>query len=129
MLTGVVNADRDPLLELRVRGPRGRECLVEALIDTGFDGWLSLPPAVLASLSLTWRRRGRALLAVGRESLFDIYEARLFWDGRWRRISVDENDTLPLVGTALLSGHQLTIDFETGGSVTVQALPHIRQPK
>jgi predicted aspartyl protease len=60
MLTGVVTADRDPLLELRVRGPTGEECDIEALIDTGFDGWLSLSPAAIASLGLIWRRRGRA---------------------------------------------------------------------
>ncbi len=128
MITGVVTADRDPLLDLRVRGPTGDECDIEALIDTGFDGWLSLSPTVIASLGLVWRRRGRALMADGRESLFDIYEARLFWDGRWRRVSVDETGTLPLVGTALLNGNELTIEFETGGSVTVQPLPHISQP-
>ncbi len=123
MIEGLVTADRDAVLQLQVRGPDGDESVIEVLIDTGFDGWLSLPPADIASLGLPWRRRGRALVADGRESLFDIYEAELFWDGRWRRVAVDETEALPLVGTALLDGQELYIEFETGGAVTIQPLP------
>ena len=122
MITGVVTADRDAVLQLLVRGPTGNECFIDALIDTGFDGGLSLPPDGISSLRLTWRRRGRALVADGRESLFDIYEGELYWDGRWRRVTVDETEALPLIGTALLAGQELNIEFESGGAVTIQPL-------
>lgn len=56
MITGVVTRDRDAILTFRVRGPAGDECDIAALIDTRFDGWLSLPSAIVTSLSLTWRR-------------------------------------------------------------------------
>ncbi|MDP6417051.1 MAG: clan AA aspartic protease, partial [Gammaproteobacteria bacterium] len=66
------------------------------VIDTGFDGFLTLPASVIQDLGLVWRRRGRAMLAD--DSLFDIYEAAVTWDGRPRRIAVDEAECDPLVG-------------------------------
>ena len=82
MIRGIVTADRAALVRLAVCGPGGREQEVEAIVDTGFDGWLSSPPAVIARLGLQWRRRGRALLADGSECVFDMYEEDL---ERWER--------------------------------------------
>ncbi len=92
------------------------------MIDTGFDGSLTLPPTLIAVLELPWRRRGRALLADGNESVFDIYEATVMWDGIPRRISVDEVDITPLVGMALLYGYELTVQIVEGGSVLIKPL-------
>jgi predicted aspartyl protease len=58
MITGVVTDDRQALIRLIVRGPAGNEQEVEAMIDTGFDGWLSLPSSIIFPLDLEWRRRG-----------------------------------------------------------------------
>ena len=55
-----------------MRGPIGQEREIQAVIDTGFDGSLTLSPALIAALGLPWRRRGCALLADGNESVFDI---------------------------------------------------------
>src|SRR6266571_1068204 len=105
MITGVVTANREATIQLAVRGPAGVEEQIEAVIDTGFDGWFSLPPAVITLLGLQWRRRGRALLADRSECVFDIYEVTVLWDGSLRRIAVDEASTAPLVGMALLHGY------------------------
>ncbi len=74
MISGLVTGDRQALIHLTVRGPTGQEQEIEAIIDTGFDGCLSLPSSLIVLLSLVWRERGRALLADGSESVFDIYE-------------------------------------------------------
>src|SRR5947209_17154270 len=100
MITGIVTADRKAILRLSLLGPEGRQRKVEAMIDTGFDGWLSLPPELIIALGLPWRRRSRALLADGSESLFDIYEGVVVWDRRRRRVPVDETRTIPLIGMA-----------------------------
>jgi predicted aspartyl protease len=42
-------------------------------IDTGFNGWLSLPPNLINQLNLKWKRRGRAILGDGSECVFNIY--------------------------------------------------------
>jgi clan AA aspartic protease len=123
MITGVVTPDREALIRLVVRGPSGQERHIDAVVDTGFDGWLSLPPEVIAQVGLPWRRRGRALLADGSESIFDMYEATVLWDQIPRRMVVDEASTAPLVGMALLSGYELNIQVRIGGQVTIKALP------
>jgi clan AA aspartic protease len=122
MITGVVTDDRQAIIHLMVRGPTGQALEIEAIIDTGFDGWLSLPSSGIVSLGLVWRQRGRALLADGRESVFDIYEATVDWDGEARRIPVDEAETAPLVGMSLLEGYELTVQAQAGGNVTIRPL-------
>ena len=47
MITGLVTADRQAIITLTVRGPAGQEHEIEAIVDTGFDGWLSLPSSVI----------------------------------------------------------------------------------
>ena len=122
MMTGVVSAYLEALVRITIRGPGGQEQEVETVIDTGFDGALTLPPALITTLGLPWRRRGRALLADGTDTLFDIYEALVVWDGTPRRIAVDAADTDPLIGMSLLYGYELTIQTVEGGSVMIQAL-------
>ena len=122
MITGVVNAHLEAILRLTLHGSNRRVRRVNAVIDTGFDGWLTLPPALIASLVLSWDRRGRAMLADGSERVFDIYVGVVVWDRRKRAIPIHEADTTPLVGTALLAEHELKADFRSRGKVTIKRL-------
>jgi clan AA aspartic protease len=126
MITGVVTDRREAVIRLTVRGPGGQNQEIDAIIDTGFDGWLSLPSSTIAGLGLSWRQRGRALLADGSESVFDIYEATVDWDGEARRIPVDEAETVPLVGMSLLEGYEIVVQVQRGGNVSVRALSQAR---
>ena len=56
MITGVVTPDLEVIVGLVVRGSGGREREIEAVVDTGFDGHLSLPPSLIRQLRLPWRR-------------------------------------------------------------------------
>ncbi len=122
MITGVVKSD-EARIRLKVRGSRGREQEVEAVIDTGFTASLCLPPALVAALGLRWQTFDRGILADGSECLFDVYEAKVVWDGKERRILTDEADTDPLVGMALLRGYELKIQVHARGKVTIKRLP------
>jgi clan AA aspartic protease len=124
MMVGSVNSFREPILLLTVIGPNSQQD-VEAVIDTGFNGSLTLPLALIQALGLPFRRRGRAELADGSEIVFDIFEATVLWHGQSRRITVDEADTQPLIGTTLLYGDELVIHVIDGGSVTIQPLKSI----
>ena len=69
------------------------------------------------------RRVGsRAMLADGSDSVFDIYEAAVTWDGTSRRIAVDEVECDPLVGMSLLYGFELTVQVADGGQVVIRPL-------
>jgi clan AA aspartic protease len=123
MITGVVNARHEAMIRVSVHHANGQEQEVEAILDTGFSGSLTLPPAVIVALGLPWRTRGTVILANGSEDQFDIYAAVIRWDGTPRNILVEAADTDPLVGMALLTGHDVHLQVVAGGHVIVEALP------
>jgi predicted aspartyl protease len=62
MIVGAVNAWREAVIRLPLRGPRGQEQEIELVLDTGFSGSLTLPPALIAvftAIPITWRRNPR----------------------------------------------------------------------
>jgi clan AA aspartic protease len=122
MISGWVNTYREAVVSLPLRGLQGREQTVEAVIDTGFNGYLTLPPSLISTLGLPFRRNGRAVLGDGSEITFDIHEAVVLWNGQLRRIAVDAADTEPLLGMNLLYGHELNLQVIEGGSVIVRPL-------
>jgi clan AA aspartic protease len=122
VIVGIVQG-REPLIRLTVHGFRGRRQEIEAVIDTGYTGWLTLPPSVIGALNLRWRTVGRGTLADGSVSLFDVYQAKVLWDGRVRAVFVDEFDATPLVGMSLLRGSELKMQVRARGKVTIKRLP------
>jgi len=122
MIIGIVNEYVEAIIRLVVLGSKGHEQEVDVVVDTGFDGSLSLPPAIIAALGLTYRQRGRAILADGSETVFNIYEGIVNWDGQPRRIKVDDADADPLLGMELLYGYELKIEVVEGGSVIINLL-------
>lgn len=122
MIIGQVSAFREAVISLKVVDPASRGREFDAVVDTGFNGFLTLPASSIRDLGLVWRGRGRAMLADGTDCLFDRYDATVFWDSRPRRIVVDEAESDPLVGMSLLDGHELTIQVTEGGRVTVAPL-------
>ena len=122
MINGAVTPEREPIIQIVVQGQAGTKQRTEALVDTGFDGWLTLPAETIERLELQWRRQGRAVLADGSECVFDVYEGALEWDGTFRRIAIDEADTAPLAGMSLLDGYELNVQVREGGSVTIKLL-------
>jgi predicted aspartyl protease len=72
MITGAVKSD-EARIRLKVIGGQRREQEVEAVIDTGFTGALTLPPALITRLGLRWRSVDRATLADGSTCVFQVY--------------------------------------------------------
>jgi predicted aspartyl protease len=52
MIIGSVSATKEAVVRLRVRGPAGPGAEVDAVLDTGFTEYLTLPQAIITSLSL-----------------------------------------------------------------------------
>ena len=121
MIEGVVNAAYEAVVSLTLDGPAGQTRDIGAVVDIGFDGFLTLPPAVVAELGLPFVSIGRATLADGSEISYDIYGVTVLWDGQRIYIEADAADTTPLVGMLLLDGHDLNIQVRDGGRVVIQA--------
>jgi clan AA aspartic protease len=122
MISGRVNAYSEAVVRLSVRSPQGHTQAIEAVIDTGFNGYLTLPPALITALGLPFRRNGRALLGDGSAVTFDIHEAVILWDGRLRRVSVDAAETDPLLGMGMLHGHELCVQVIEDGEALIRPL-------
>ncbi len=120
MIEGTVNERLEAAVTLTVGGTSGRESSVDAVVDTGYSGHLTLPPSIVASLGLRPAGTSRAMLADGSEVRFNFYGATVLWAGRALDIQVDEADAVPLVGMDLLHGHRLQIDVKNGGSVLIE---------
>ena len=121
MIEGVVNAAYEPVVVLDVQGPSGQASEIEAIIDTGFTGFLTVTPALATELELALEGTSRATLGDGSEVTFDVYDVAVLWDGQPKYVLADAADTTPLVGMRLLDRHNLNIDVEDGGRVVIQA--------
>lgn len=121
MITGRVRNNRI-WVDLRVFGKDGREAVVEAVIDTGYTGALTLPTSIVSQLQLTWERRNKAFLADGTPLNTDEFEAYISWDGEKRKISIDQFDSVPLFGMSLLYNHELKVHVYPAGKVQIKRL-------
>jgi clan AA aspartic protease len=122
MMYGSVNQNCEAMLPVVVKNNTRTE-LVDAVIDTGFSGLLTLPSSTIASLNLTWKGRDVATLGDGTFCIFEVYIAEVIWDGQYRTIDINESETVPLIGMRLLRGYDLHIQAIEGGSVRIETLP------
>jgi clan AA aspartic protease len=123
MITGVVNADLEARVQLVVQNASGQSQTIEAVIDTGFNSFLTLPPTLVGVLSLPWLCHTQGYLADGSVHDFDVYEATILWDGQLRTVETEAVDAQPLVEMSLLEGHELRVSVVNGGPVSISALP------
>ncbi len=120
MITGTVNARREARVRLSVKAPDGKLREVEAVLDTGFNGSLTLPPELVRDLGLPWRTHGRIILANGSEEQIDIHAANVVWEGVERRILVEATGKTPLLGMALLEGCEVRLKVVDEGFVRIE---------
>ena len=119
MILGTVTANLQAVVHLHVRGQE-QEAEVEAVIDTGFNRFLTMPVAVVRALNLLPLGVGQVALANGESAEVRIYQAGGFWNGVERIVDVLETEGDCLIGMALLQGHELRIEVRDGGAVTIE---------
>ena len=123
MIEGTVNENYEATIGLTLRGVAGDDLEIEAIIDTGYTGYLILPTVLIDQVDLPWRGRVQGLLADGSLHVFDAYEGTILWNGQDRTVEVDASDThQPLVGMGLLRGYALSVDVVQNGTVKIEAL-------
>lgn len=106
-------------LSVIVRIPGNAAIEIECVVDTGFEGFLTLPPAAITKLGLPYLARIDANLADNSSVATNAYLATIFWNGVEREVAVLGMGTRPLIGTALLEDYHLSIDFCNGGTVLI----------
>ena len=122
VIRGTVNARLESIVAVRVRGPSGAEQALSAVVDTGFTGWLTVPPELASSLGLVQRPARNAKLGDGTVRPLNLYDLEVEWGGAWHLVEAYATGREPLIGMRLLAGHRLTVDVVPGGAVAVTPL-------
>ncbi|XGV99544.1 MAG: clan AA aspartic protease [Leptolyngbya sp. BL-A-14] len=95
---------------------------IECVVDTGFEGFLTLPPSVVVDLGLPYLININANLANDANVETGVYLATVVWNGVERKIAVLAMGRRPLIGTALLADYHLNVDFCEGGTVLIDEI-------
>ncbi len=93
--------------------------MVDAIVDTGFTGFLTLPLAVVRSLALPLLGSTPVVLADGSAAVLEVYEAFVVWHGSPRPVECLVAEGAPLLGMTLLRGSELRIQVVEGGAVGI----------
>ena len=110
-------------ISIALAGPDRVFRTVEADVDTGFTGWLTLPTAIIQELGLVSHGRRLTVMANNEARRSYLYRVLLAWHGVLRWTTAIQSEGSPLVGMALLSGCRLTVDAWDGGPVVIAERP------
>lgn len=116
---GRVVPNRGPIVQLSIQRPDDREHEIEALLDTGFNGFLALPSSIIEAFSLSHLGREQVTLANGKVHFARKYEVTVRFAGTVQSVEVVEAGE-PIVGMALLRGYDLQVQCVDGGAVRLE---------
>lgn len=123
MITGLVTREREAVTALVVRNLASQEILTEAVIDTGFNEFLTLPAELIAQLGLSRVGETQATLGDGSSLKANIFEAKVLWESHARDVAVLQMEGGALVGMSLLWGYRLMLEGKVNGRAMIEALP------
>jgi clan AA aspartic protease len=112
---GFVNEQLWALLRVPVSASReGERTDLLVSIDTAFNGGLTVPRKQVALLGLQKRSSAEAILADGRCVELEMFACFFDWFGNCYETQVAASDgEYALLGTMLLDGHRLEINYAT----------------
>lgn len=115
MIEGNFGDEGELFFEIELIGADGLELPVDALLDTGFSGWLAIDFQDLEGLDWMYVDQQTMRLAKG-ESVFDIYLGKVRIDGQEFDIPVYVGDGITefLLGRQWLKTKCLIVDFPSG---------------
>jgi clan AA aspartic protease len=96
---------------------------IEFVVDTGFSVALSLPLAAVRAMGLPFLEDTRANLANDTDVILPVHVATIVWQGVEKRMRVLATGRRPLLGTSLLNGSYLGIEYHDGGPVHIEERP------
>lgn len=122
MIAGHINANRELVMPIRLLDANQHVHRLEAVVDTGFEGDLSLPPDRIRDLGLRFVQHIDMVVATGRTFRVNSYYGIAIWRGERRPIRILEAEGRPLIGVNLLWGSLLTAEMTDNGAVTIGPL-------
>jgi clan AA aspartic protease len=115
--SGRVNSYREALVVVRF----GSGSAIECVVDTGFDGGLMLPRAVLSEIQIEVSGRVTFEMVGGATMSAEVGLSEIEWLGRLQQVEVIVSESEDaLIGTELLIASTLTVDYSSG-TLTIPA--------
>ena len=123
MITGRVTAQRAAVVRLSILDTTQQPHDVKAVIDTGFNGFLTLPRAMVQTLQLPLAGNRQVTLGDGSMVVLDLYLATVVWGTQPREVLVLAAEGGVLMGMAMLYGHRVTLHVVDNGDVLIDPWP------
>jgi predicted aspartyl protease len=93
------------------------------VIDTGFNGFLTLQRTMGHMLQLPLAGNRRVTLGDGSTVVLDLYLATVLWDTQPHEVLVSAAEGGPLMGMAMLYGHRVILHVVDNGDVLIDPWP------
>ena len=107
---------------LTIRGPDGHSIYIDAAIDTGFNGQLSLTEECARDLGLVARMATTCEMADGTKVRVELFDTEVEWSDGWRPVVAACLAGGPLVGMGMLEGSRLSMDVVQDGRVDIRSI-------
>jgi predicted aspartyl protease len=120
MILGHVR-DNFPHVMLTLPGYEG-PTPVEFIVDTAYEGDLTLPQSMLARVEASYIGDRPIRLADGTLRDRAYYRLVLDWDEEERIVEIAEMENSPLLGVELMAGYLLQVEITDGGEVSLEPL-------
>lgn len=121
MIEGMVNSSIEAVASLLLEGGNGQFREVDFVIDTGFNGYMTLTTTLALELGLEVYELIPMDLADGSRTFIPSYEVNVNWDGSVRRVEAGALGDFPTIGMSLLEGYDLMIQVREGGRILIRA--------
>lgn len=122
MIRGRVDFTLEAVVVIPVRDGNGQFRPVEFIIDTGFDGYLSLPLEWIQQLEGEPAGKIGVTFGNGQTEEWNSWQCHILWHGRLRDTVVFESRGDSLLGMALLEHSAVSIQVRTDGAVVIEEL-------
>ena len=121
-MEGYVNSEpKEPRVTVPVLDANGALIPLELVIDTGFTGFMTLPPLVVRALGLERGDDRVMMLADGQIITTPTYRATAIWHGSPTEIDVLQIDARSVIGISLLWNSDIAMAVRENGPVSITA--------
>lgn len=124
---GLVNVNYEAVLRLAIAS-QGQTHHIDAAINTGYRGFLSLPPHIVNHLALPYLGETQDIFSHDAQFSAPTYQAKILWDSRYREVPVHQINTSPFVGISLLKGYNLQLQIIENGIVFLNTIGNSHNP-
>ena len=122
MIRGEVRPNRRAMVAVELRAADGQFQSFDFILDTGFDGNLSLPASILRGLDAAPGIERIIELADGSRTTTYEWSAIVRWYGAARPIMIAASAGEPLLGMNLLWQSRITLETRAYGPVLIEPL-------